>query len=81
MKLEGCRHAGPLAEAHVAALATTRQFLRFELQLGSQPSRELATTLVPTIAVNVVRVWEPTPPTGEQPVEWVLLTTDPIATE
>jgi len=34
----------------------------------------------PTIALNVVRVWEPTPPPGEAPVEWVLLTTDPITT-
>ena len=31
--------------------------------------------------MNVVRVWEQAPPRGEAPVEWVLLTTDPIATE
>jgi hypothetical protein len=30
--------------------------------------------------MNVVRVWEPAPPPGEQPVEWVLLTSDPIGT-
>lgn len=47
----------------------------------SQTKARRAATLAPTIAVNVVRVWEPAPPTGEQPVEWVLLTTDPIATE
>jgi hypothetical protein len=40
-----------------------------------------AATLPPTITLNVVRVWEHAPPAGEQPVEWVLLTTDPIATE
>lgn len=30
--------------------------------------------------VNVVRVWDSVPAAGEPPVEWVLLTTEPIAT-
>jgi hypothetical protein len=30
------------------------------------------------ICVNVVRVWEPKPPRGAPPVEWILLTTEPI---
>lgn len=47
----------------------------------TQSKARRAATLEPTIALNVVRVWEPSPPVGEQPVEWVLLTTDPIATE
>jgi len=34
----------------------------------------------PTITMNVVRVWEPAPPQGEQAIEWVLLTNEPIAT-
>lgn len=29
--------------------------------------------------VNVVRVWEPKPPEGEPPVEWVLLTTEDVS--
>src|SRR5207302_2873601 len=29
---------------------------------------------------NVVRVWEPAPPTGEAAIEWVLITTESIAT-
>jgi len=33
------------------------------------------------IEVNVVRVFEPNPPRGEEPVEWVLLTNEPIATK
>ena len=37
-------------------------------------------TLAEEIEVNVVRVFEPNPPTGETPIEWVLLTTEPIAT-
>lgn len=32
------------------------------------------------LEVNVVRVWESEPPPGEVPIEWVLYTTEPIAT-
>lgn len=32
------------------------------------------------IAVNVVHVWEPNPPEGAEPVEWLLLTSEPIGT-
>jgi hypothetical protein len=35
---------------------------------------------LPPIAVNVVLVREPHPPKGEEPVEWILLTTLPIDT-
>jgi hypothetical protein len=30
------------------------------------------------VELNVVRVWEPEPPQGEKPVEWYLLTSEPI---
>jgi hypothetical protein len=33
-----------------------------------------------TLSLNVVRVWEPTPPEGEAPVEWLLYTSEPIET-
>ena len=33
-----------------------------------------------SLALNVVRVWELTPPEGEKPVEWLLLTSEPITT-
>lgn len=32
------------------------------------------------IEVNVVRVWEPHPPAGEQPIEWNLVTREPVKT-
>lgn len=32
------------------------------------------------IDVNVVHVFEPSPPTGEEPIEWLLCTTEPIDT-
>lgn len=34
-----------------------------------------------SISVNVVRVWEPDPPAGQDPVEWRLLTTEPVETQ
>jgi len=40
-----------------------------------RPDRKL-----PPVTVNVVLVREPNPPTGEPPVEWVLMTTLPIGT-
>ena len=46
-----------------------------------QSKARRAATIAPTVALNVVRVWEPTPPPGAKPVEWVLLTTDPIDSE
>lgn len=36
-------------------------------------------TLADSLELNVVRVWEPEPPLGEPGVEWVLLTSEPIA--
>jgi hypothetical protein len=41
----------------------------------SQPNRDL-----PPLVVWVVRVWEPEPPEGIEPVEWILLTSLPIQT-
>lgn len=50
-----------------AATVTLRPPWRFDRQL-------------PAITVNVVLVREPNPPAGEPPVEWILVTTLPIAT-
>lgn len=36
--------------------------------------------LPPTLEANVVRVYEPSPPEGEKPIEWRLITSEPIAT-
>ena len=66
-----------LTQLSIAARSLT---LKGPKRHPSQSKARRATTLAPTIAMNVVRVWEPAPPPGEQPVEWVLLTTDPIAT-
>ena len=34
----------------------------------------------PTLAINVVRVWEPDPPAGAAPIEWFLFTTESVST-
>ena len=46
-----------------------------------QSKARRAATLAPEVSLNVVRVWEPEPPPGEEPVEWVLFSSDPIDTE
>lgn len=33
-----------------------------------------------SLRINVVHVWEPKPPRGEDPIEWVLFTTEPVDT-
>jgi Transposase DNA-binding/Transposase DDE domain len=40
-----------------------------------------ASTLPPELPINVIHVLELGPPVGEPPVEWVLLTSEPVATE
>lgn len=42
--------------------------------------RYVEETLPATLTVNVVRVYEPDPPAGESPVEWWLVTSEPIET-
>jgi len=58
--------------AKLAFSATTVIFRRPRYQSVSLPEE---------VEVNVVRVFEPNPPRGEEPVEWVLLTSEPIATK
>jgi hypothetical protein len=35
---------------------------------------------LPSLAIWVVRVWEPQPPEGEEPLEWILLTSSEVKT-
>lgn len=43
--------------------------------------RTQSTTLPASLSVNVVRVWEIDTPQGEAPVEWLLLTNEPVSHE
>ncbi len=68
------RHIHPVREGRTARLAmgaTTVTLLR----PATQPR-----TLPATLTLNVVRVWEVDAPEGEQPVEWLLVTTEPVDT-
>jgi hypothetical protein len=45
-----------------------------------RPKSKRSSVAEPTIRLNLVHVWELKPPRGEDPVEWVLFTTEPICT-
>lgn len=69
------RRIHPAREGRMAKLsfgATTVTLRR----PSTQPS-----TLPSTLSLRVVRVWEIDPPPGEPPVEWTLITTEPIGTD
>jgi hypothetical protein len=46
----------------------------------SRPRWALDVPVPSTLSLNLVRVWEPHPPAGEQAVEWLLLTNEPCET-
>jgi hypothetical protein len=68
-------HIHPAREARLAKLAIGATKVVFR-RPTTQSSR-----LPETLPFHVVRVWEIEPPPGEAPVEWWLLTTEPIDTE
>lgn len=70
----GGRVRGATRSARTATLALSSAAVTFR-----RP--QYCTDELPTIDVNVVHVREIDAPEGEQPVEWLLLTTDPIETE
>lgn len=55
-----------LAKLHFSALTVTLK----------APKR----TQQPSLSLNVVRVWEPCPPEGQEPIEWKLFTSEPVDT-
>jgi len=62
----------PKREMRTARLIATA--CQVELERGHHHPRALNKT----IAINVVHVFEPSPPLGEEPVDWKLYTTQPI---
>lgn len=61
--------ANRLARVRVAAAAVTLKC-----------PRDHRDPMPPALAVNVVYAWEPDPPAGEPPIEWRLVTSEPIDT-
>ncbi len=66
----------PSRQARIAKLSVAATTLEFKRPLG----KKVGDASSPTITINVVRVWESATPKGEAGVEWVLLTSEPIAT-
>ena len=61
----------PPRNARAARLAISAMSVRF-------PNTGRIDEYPDGLVVNVVRVWEPRPPANEPPVEWILLTSEPI---
>jgi hypothetical protein len=69
--------AARTATLHFSAAPVT---LCRPIYYGQVKQRHDAVGAPETLDVNVVRVWEPAPPQGEQPIEWWLVTNEPIDT-
>ena len=70
----GLNKASPARDARTASLRVTRSTV--ELKRPSYLSD--ISGHPPSLCVNVVRVYEPDPPSGQAPIEWVLLTNLPV---
>lgn len=68
------RHPTRGARTAKLRVAATTVSLKQPKTRRLEPNPEMPESL----SINVVRVWEPEPPPGEEPVEWYLYTTDPI---
>jgi Transposase DNA-binding/Transposase DDE domain len=67
--------AHPARRARLATLAIGATTITLQ-RPTTQPE-----TLPASLALNVVRVWEINPPEGQEPVEWILVTSEPVETE
>lgn len=78
----------PAVDAHVVTLAAQHQqpkrdaLLQMSFQkVQIQPPLHGVCLRKTAIMAWVVRVWEPSPPEGQEPLEWILLSTLPICDE
>jgi hypothetical protein len=74
-KFPGSRQAHPARRKRVAKLGFAAK--QVNIRRGWHADNKLPRSLT----LNVVRVFELEPPEGEPPVEWLLVTTEPIDTE
>jgi len=74
-KSKGTRKVFPPREARLATLVFAARSVTFK-RPKDLPKDEYPDVL----DVNVVRVWEPDPPEGEQPIEWNLVTRELVTT-
>jgi len=64
----------PAREGRTATLSFASATVRLRRPKVHEPG------LPPELTINAVHVFELSPPTGQPPVEWILLTSEPIAT-
>lgn len=74
-KLPDQRKTHPPRNARAATVCVTAKAIILER------SRNSPSHYPPTTSVNVVHVFEPNSPESEEPVEWILYTTEPIDTD
>jgi hypothetical protein len=72
--LKASRHIRPVRDERTAEL-----HIRFGPVVLRRPAHLKNEIPVETLVLNVVHVFEPNPPPGEERVEWVLFTTEPVA--
>jgi Transposase DNA-binding/Transposase DDE domain len=80
--LPGSKGKHPARNARLASLAigaTTVELRRPKVHPRDK-NKKRPHDLPASIKVNIVRVWESDPPPNEPPVEWHLITTEPITT-
>ena len=65
----------PSRDSRIASLSIGAQRVTFD-----RPKHLKTVGLPDSYSVNIVRVWEPDPPAGDAPIEWLLLTSEPIDT-
>jgi hypothetical protein len=70
----GANKAKPARPARAARLRVAR----CKVELKKPRYLHLADGYPPSLALNIVRVYEPHPPRGQEPVEWVLMSDLPI---
>ena len=68
------RRKHPPREARIARCAVAATQVSIERTRYTKGSGE-------PFVINVVRVWEPKPPDGQKPVEWVLFTTEAVSSK
>jgi hypothetical protein len=66
-----CQTGSGKRKAHLAVAFAPVQVIPPKQKRGEHGGQPLA--------LWIVRAWEPDPPTGEEPVEWFLLTNEPVA--
>jgi hypothetical protein len=66
------------SKIHPARGQRTAKLAVGAMRITLKRPRPQPSTLAPSLTLHLVRVWEPDPPADEQPIQWLLYTTDPI---